>query len=115
MSIKDFNNSIATFITEKVGTMWCAYAFAAIALVSLPEAIAGGIGTFITWLSQSFIQLVLLSIVMVGQTIQGEKTESRAQEDHDNIMAELEEIKSIHSEIVILHEQKAGCRYTIEP
>ncbi|MDE1907457.1 MAG: hypothetical protein KGH75_13515, partial [Rhodospirillales bacterium] len=37
------NGRLAVFITDTVGTMWCAYVFAAIALVSLPEAIKGGV------------------------------------------------------------------------
>lgn len=33
------NGRIALIITNTVGTMWCAYMFATIALVSLPAAI----------------------------------------------------------------------------
>ena len=31
-----FNNWLATSITNIVGTMWCAYGFAALALLALP-------------------------------------------------------------------------------
>ena len=37
-----FNAWLAVKITEGVGTMWCAYAFGALALVSLPGALASG-------------------------------------------------------------------------
>ena len=64
-----FNGRIAILITNTVGTMWCAYAFAALALVSLPEAIKGGTATLIAWIAQTFLQLVLLSVIMVGQKV----------------------------------------------
>ena len=38
-----FNAWFAVKITEGVGTMWCAYAFAILALVSLPSAISRGV------------------------------------------------------------------------
>lgn len=104
---KKFNDWFAIQITNIVGTMWCAYTFAILALISLPEAIHGGIGTTIAWIAQTFLQLVLLSIIMVGQEIQGRKTEARAEEDHKMIMAEFFEIKEIHKE---LHD-KVGCGY----
>ena len=34
-----FNTRIALAITKVVGSMWCAYAFALLALISLPAAI----------------------------------------------------------------------------
>ena len=34
-----FNGKIALGLTTVVGTMWCAYAFSALALVVLPQAI----------------------------------------------------------------------------
>src|SRR5438046_9965574 len=38
--ITRFNTWLAIKVTNAVGTMWCAYAFAALALVSLPAAVA---------------------------------------------------------------------------
>ncbi len=63
------NGRIAVIITNVVGTMWCAYIFAAIALVSLPEAVKGGVATLVAWVAQTFLQLVLLSVIMVGQKV----------------------------------------------
>src|SRR5262249_45343563 len=49
-----FNNRLAVVITRAVGTMWAAYLFVLIALVSLPQAFAafthGDTVTGITWL-----------------------------------------------------------------
>jgi len=65
----DFNNWLAVKITDVVGTMWCAYAFAILALISLPQALQSGTSALIAWIAQTFLQLVLLSIIMVGQKV----------------------------------------------
>jgi len=70
-----FNEWLAIRTTKVVGTMWCAYAFAALALISLPAAIRGGTATLISWIAQTFLQLVLLSIIMVGQNIAAKKSD----------------------------------------
>jgi len=73
-----FNGKIALALTTIVGTMWCAYAFAVLALVALPSAL--GQGTLladVSWLSQTFIQLVMLSVIMVGQNILSRASDKR--------------------------------------
>lgn len=119
MSIKDsitkFNDLVAVALTDTVGTMWCAYAFAILALISLPDAIHAGLATTISWIAQTFLQLVLLSVIMVGQEVQARKTESRAQQDHDTILAEFAEIKAMHVELASLHEDKAGSNQRLPP
>lgn len=50
--------------------MWCAVIFLLISLISLPAAVhSGDAVVIISWLSQSFLQLVLLPIIMVGQRV----------------------------------------------
>src|SRR5262249_43603344 len=71
------------------GTMWCAYAFAALALISLPTAIRGGVATTITWIAQTFLQLVLLSIIIVGQNVQSAAADARAQATYEDADAVL--------------------------
>src|SRR5215471_4147752 len=79
-----FNQRFAVLVTNAVGTMWCAYAFAALALISLPDAIhSGSPVVLVSWISQTFLQLVLLSIIIVGQNVQAEATDARAQADHE--------------------------------
>jgi hypothetical protein len=69
--MKRFNLMIAEKITSGVATMWCAYIFAAIALISLPKALqSGDTLVIVSWIAQTFLQLVLLSIIMVGQKVQ---------------------------------------------
>jgi ABC-type multidrug transport system fused ATPase/permease subunit len=83
--VAKFNRRLGIAITDGVATMWCAYAFAIIALVSLPQAIqesfAGGFHALpiITWIAQTFLQLVLLSIILFGQSILSEKADARAE------------------------------------
>ena len=85
-----FNSWLAVKITDGVGTMWCAYAFAALALVSLPSAIRSGSAvTLVSWISQTFLQLVLLSIIIVGQNVLGAAADMRAEATYQDADAVL--------------------------
>jgi len=77
-----FNDWLAIHITRIVGTMWCAYAFGVLALISLPAAIRGGTATLIGWIAQTFLQLVLLSIIMVGQNIAARKSDRQLEQTY---------------------------------
>jgi len=77
-----FNDWLAIHITKVVGTMWCAYAFALLAFISLPAAIRGGTATLISWIAQTFLQLVLLSIIMVGQNIASKKSDRQLEQTY---------------------------------
>jgi len=89
--IDEFNNRLAVAITKSVGTMWAAYLFVLIALVSFPQALSaflqGDTVTGITWLSQSFLQLVLLPIIIVGQNVISAAQDARAEADHETLTA----------------------------
>lgn len=75
-------------ITSAVGTMWAAILFACLALVSLPVALASGnILVIVSWIAQTFLQLVLLPIIMVGQNAHAKKAEKRDNETHAAVMA----------------------------
>jgi hypothetical protein len=76
--VEGFNAKVALVITRSVGTMACAYLFALIALISLPDAIKAGRPAIISWIAQTFLQLVLLSIIMVGQSVQSAASDARA-------------------------------------
>lgn len=89
--VQRFNARLALAITNAVGSMWCAYAFTMLALISLPDAIHGGTATLIQWIAQTFLQLVLLSIIMVGQGVASEKSERRAEQDHEMLKKLLKE------------------------
>lgn len=87
-----FNSWLAVKVTKGVGTMWCAYAFALIACISLPTAISSGSAvTMVSWISQTFLQLVLLSVVIVGQNILTKTTETRAEVTYNDANAVIHE------------------------
>jgi hypothetical protein len=94
-SIGRFNQKIATKITSFVSTMWCAYIFAAIALISLPAAIKSGDRiVIVAWVAQTFLQLVLLSIIMVGQDASSKGMQQKIDETHTASLAEFELAKN---------------------
>jgi len=89
--IDRFNQKLAAKITSGVATMWCAYIFAAIALVSLPAAIRShDLITIVSWVAQTFLQLVLLSIIMVGQNVASASVEQKINETHTASLGEFE-------------------------
>lgn len=76
--IARFNDRLAVAITRGVGTMWCAYAFTALAAVSLPASIATGDPVVIVgWIAQTFLQLVLLSVILLGGNIASASADER--------------------------------------
>ncbi|MDA8283272.1 MAG: hypothetical protein M0Z42_08260, partial [Actinomycetota bacterium] len=78
--IARFNSWFAVKVTNGVGTMWCAYAFAALALVSFPAAVSShNAVTLVSWVSQTFLQLVLLSVIIVGQNVLAAAADKRAE------------------------------------
>jgi hypothetical protein len=92
----DFNNWLAVKITNVVGTMWCAYAFAILAMISLPHAIASGTAALIAWIAQTFLQLVLLSIIMVGQKVAAEKSDAHLEQTYKDAEALLHMNDDMH-------------------
>lgn len=89
--VSDFNEKLAAKITSGVATMWCAYIFAIIALVSLPSAIkSGSVLVIVAWIAQTFLQLVLLSIIMVGQNVGSKALEQKINETHEASLGEFE-------------------------
>ncbi len=89
--ISTLNTKIAAKITAGVSTMWCAYAFALIALISLPSALKTGDPiVIVAWVAQTFLQLVLLSIIMVGQNAASASVEQKITETHTASLGEFE-------------------------
>ncbi len=87
-AISRLNSRIAVTITKSVGSMWCAYLFALIAAISLPAAIASHDPVIIvSWIAQTFLQLVLLPIIIVGQNVLAAANDARAESDHQTLLA----------------------------
>jgi hypothetical protein len=82
-----FNGRLAILITNTVGTMWCAYLFAILAFLSLPDAIRGGLAPLIAWIAQTFLQLVLLSVIMVGQKVAAAASDKQALQTYQDAEA----------------------------
>lgn len=94
--ISGFNNRLAVTITNLVGTMWCAYVFAIIALISLPEAVRSGTSALVAWIAQTFLQLVLLSIIMVGQKVAAAKSDRQLEQTYMDAEALLQINDDMH-------------------
>jgi len=95
--------------------MWCAYVFALLALISFPAAIRSGDPIIIVaWIAQTFLQLVLLPIIIVGQNVQAAASDARALSDHDTLLAihtlaaEIHGIDERHSKILKLLEDRTS-------
>ena len=99
-------DKVAIFITKIVGTMWCAIAFTVIALISLPEALRGGTATTISWIAQTFLQLVLLSIIMVGQNLQSRHSELRADADYETNLEAKKDIEMLMKRLDSIENDK---------
>jgi hypothetical protein len=129
LTMRNLNNWVAVKITNCVSTMWCAYVFAGIAFISLPEALKGGRGATVAWIAQTFLQLVLLSIIMVGQKVQkvagdeqAECTRSLILETHDAAVSMKQEENSraaerheeSMAESALLKRLCSGCIHNVE-
>lgn len=101
-----FNKKVAIAVTRWVGSMSCAWVFALLALASLPAVlteafgfhvfphwlIAVGLISLVAWVAQTFLQLVLLSVIMVGQNVQQIASDARSKkqfDDTENIVDQL--------------------------
>jgi hypothetical protein len=94
------NGKIAVLVTGAVGTMWCAYAFAILALVALPSALKSGDPfQLVQWISQTFLQLVLLSVIIVGQNIASRSSDKRADMTYKDAEATFHEAQQIQDHL----------------
>ncbi|MGC1237596.1 MAG: DUF1003 domain-containing protein [Acidimicrobiales bacterium] len=103
-----FNAKFGLRITLVVGTMWAAYIFTVLALFALPDAIKQGTYFIIVWLSSSFLQLVLLPIIIVGQNIQAAASDKRAEETYKDAEAVLKEAEEIQKHLLAQDEVITG-------
>jgi hypothetical protein len=108
--VEGFNAKLAVIITHAVGSMAMAYIFCLIALTSLPAILieagvltSGDVPKFLTkpglilivaWVAQTFIQLVLLSIIMVGQDVQSIASDARSENTFKDAQAILDALNT---------------------
>ena len=100
-AVGGLNDRFALAITRSVGTMWSAYLFTVLALLSLPAILVQGgfvaTGVFpdwlvsvglialVAWVAQTFFQLVLLPVILVGQNLSARFADARAQATFDDV------------------------------
>lgn len=83
-------------IAAWVGTPITALLFAGLAFVSLPGAISTGDPVVIvSWIAQTFLQLVLLSVILFAQNESGNRVEALIRETHDAALEVLTDVRNI--------------------
>ena len=112
-SIGRFNTWLAVVITRSIGTMWAAYVFTLIAV--------GGAVAVITnsafWvavsvlISQTFLQLVLLPIIIVAENVISASQDARAEQDHLTLTTlhtiNVQQLKLLEAQREVLKQQHA--------
>ena len=100
-AVARFNSRLGVRITNAVGSMWAAYAFAVLALGSLPAILTqafhlhvfpswlinASLIDLVAWISSYFLQLVLLPIIIVGQNVQSQAADARASKTFEDVEA----------------------------
>lgn len=96
---KRFNAKIAVWTTVAVGSMTCAWLFAILAFAGLPTALKPGNIGLLFWISSDFLQLTLLSVIIVGQNIQAKAADKRAEQTYLDAEAVLHEAEQIQAHL----------------
>jgi hypothetical protein len=114
-----FNKAVAVRITKNVGTMTCFWVFCLLAILGLPAALVeagvlppsiGVIGSLgfivvVQWVAGSFLQLVLLPSLMVGQNLQNAAADARAAKTLEHAEDIYEHVVTI-IDLLDMHTQK---------
>ncbi len=97
-----FNARFGLWITLIVGTMWCGLPVHAVLRCSQPSRRdqTGHLLHRRGWLSSSFLQLVLLPIIIVGQNIQAKAADKRAEDTYKDAEAVLKEAEEIQKHLL---------------
>lgn len=90
-----FNDRVAILLTKGVGTMVCAYIFAVLAIIGFPGLVNAQISQWVQWTSQTFIQLTMLSVIMVGQSVLGRKQELQSDEQYRTTISTYHDIEQV--------------------
>jgi hypothetical protein len=75
--------------------MWCALLFVVIAIVGTPGVFPAPVTAIAVWTAQVLLQLVLLSVIMVGQNVQSVRQEQLIRETHDAVLEELRDLRAL--------------------
>lgn len=106
-----FNARIALGITVAVGSMTCAWLFGLLAVAGLPTALQPGNIGLLFWFSSDFLQLTLLSVILVGQNLQAKASDKRAEQTYNDVellLHELRELKTMLAAQITLQGGGSG-------
>ena len=107
-ALQRFNARLGLRVTIVVGTMWAAYVFTVLSVVSLPSAINSGSSiVIVAWIAQTFLQLVLLPIIIVGQNQQSAAADKRATQTYEDAEAILHECQQLQAHLQTQDERLA--------
>ena len=111
--VGQINTWLAVTITKSVGTMWAAYVFTLIAVGGAVAVITNNaFWTAVSVLiSQTFLQLVLLPIIIVGQNVISASQDARAEADHLTLTTlhaiNVQQLKMLEQQEAMLKQQAA--------
>ena len=101
-----FNGTLAVFITRSVGTMWAVYTVTALILIWMALGVWGPLRSidpypfaFLLFLG-NVVELMLLSIILVGQSVLGASTDKRALQTYQDAEAILHEVGQLHDHLL---------------
>ena len=85
--MKNFNDKLAVFIADHVGSMYCAYLFAIVGIMGVVGALTGNtkLVLIVGAVSGYFLQLVLLPIIMVADKISSERVKTHINKKHEEL------------------------------
>ena len=101
--LRSFNEKIATWGVKNFGTMFCFWICFFYGFLAIIPVLAPYQNTLLYW--SSWVQLWALPLLMVGNIILSRDAEKRANQDHETLMAEFQEIKEVHAELHALLDQ----------
>jgi len=98
---KNFNGRLALWITNNVGTMWCAYIFTVIGAIGIVAALTNNttLVLIVGAVSGYFLQLVLLPVIIVGQNLQSAAADKRSDETYKDAEAILQECLQLQAHL----------------
>ena len=113
-----FNGKVALRLTALVGTMQAAYLFGILALIALPGVLGLSLLPdrsllIVAWVSQTFIQLVMLAVLQLGQNLQAAGADKRAEATYLDAEAVLHEILSAQDHLLAQDELIKGTQSAI--
>jgi hypothetical protein len=107
-AISSFNQQLAVALTRLVGSMSTAYLFAILALIGL----CGILGLLnpvvvilVSWFSQTFLQLVFLPILSVGQQVLGRHQELQAEEQYQTTQKTYQDAEQMNAALQRIEHQ----------